>query len=630
MSGSQSNPTTTVVRIADRGVSGPCGQRNAALRSARTTWVFLLDDDAVPTKGCLDALLAAAMADPGAAIVSPRVMRAEEPGLVHYDGARAHFLAELCLENVLVAASRAAPPARRPEAVATTALLVHRERAISCGLFDEGMVFFREDLEFSLRVRAHGWTIRHCPEALVLHGRPDGSRGALHRRRTFYQTRNRWGIILKLWETRTIALSLPLQAGYELMNLGLALRRGELGQYAAAFADLLRSLPEILAARARFQASRLLPDRLLLGAPPLGWRPEVLALPLAKPMKRVVDAASRLGWSLIAGRAQPIPWAVFRNYLSLRSPLLSRVLPRRPPPELSIEGTNVCNARCVFCAYPSMKRDHAVLPMVLFASAVDQYIAMGGDEVDLTPLVGDPLADPHLLQRLDGLAARPAIRRFHFYTNAILLTDEHVEKFLNYGERFGLYVSLGGLDRETYRRVMGVDGFDAVERALRALIEGKRRDGSRLELQVKLRAPEDNLQGQLWEYLREARREGLLAMDGIADYDTWGGRVDAQALKGAGLTARRPYARKGPCVRLLSSPGVLADGRVNACSSYRDMEATLVIGDLKTDSLQEIIRSPALVGLLKRQERGDFPETCRSCLLYAPLHPFGEMLQFKK
>lgn len=289
--------TATVARIEDQGAAGPCRARNAALRAAQTPWVFLLDDDAFPAAGCLDSLLALAQADPDAAIVSPRILRAENHELIHYDGGRAHFLAELCLENAWLPVSAATAPSSHPTAAASTALLVHRERALRAGLFDEELVFFREDLEFSLRVRALGWTIRHCPAALVLHGRQDGSRGELHRRRTFYQTRNRWWIILKLFEVRTILLSLPAQIGYEMLNCGLALSRGELAQYAAAFADLVRRLPAIAAGRKRFQETRLVADRLLLGAPPLSWRPEVRALPLAKPLKRGLDAACRLWWS---------------------------------------------------------------------------------------------------------------------------------------------------------------------------------------------------------------------------------------------------------------------------------------------------------------------------------------------
>ncbi|MBI4060595.1 MAG: glycosyltransferase family 2 protein [Elusimicrobia bacterium] len=291
-----------VARICDQGAAGPCRARNSALRAASAPWVFLLDEDAYPAAGCLDRLLEVAAADPAAAIISPRVLRASDPRRIHYDGGHAHFLAELCLDNAHRLVEGASPPSSRPTAVATTALLIHRERALDAGLFDEDLVFFREDLDFSLRLRAAGWGIRHCSAAIVHHGRSDGVRGVLHRRRTFYQTRNRWRIILKIFEARTILLSLPWQAGYELLNLALALRCGTIGQYGSAFIDLFRRLPEILASRRKFQAHRRLPDRLLLGAPALSWTPEVSSAPLADPLRFFLDAACRAGWHRIADK----------------------------------------------------------------------------------------------------------------------------------------------------------------------------------------------------------------------------------------------------------------------------------------------------------------------------------------
>jgi hypothetical protein len=36
---------------------------------------------------------------------------------------------------------------------------------------------------------------------------------------------------------------------------------------------------------------------------------------------------------------------------------------RRIPRGLHVEGTNICNARCVFCAYPQMERRKQTMPM---------------------------------------------------------------------------------------------------------------------------------------------------------------------------------------------------------------------------------------------------------------------------
>src|SRR5678816_2899265 len=57
---------------------------------------------------------------------------------------------------------------------------------------------------------------------------------------------------------------------------------------------------------------------------------------------------------------------------------------RRLPRGLHVEGTNVCNAACVFCAYPQMERKKQTMPMETFERVVRQYLAMGGHHVSLT------------------------------------------------------------------------------------------------------------------------------------------------------------------------------------------------------------------------------------------------------
>jgi MoaA/NifB/PqqE/SkfB family radical SAM enzyme len=67
--------------------------------------------------------------------------------------------------------------------------------------------------------------------------------------------------------------------------------------------------------------------------------------------------------------------------------------------------TNICNARCVFCAYPramdSKDLKGGVMPLPLFKKIVDEWVALGGTQVDLTHTVGDPLVDPGLLDKVN-------------------------------------------------------------------------------------------------------------------------------------------------------------------------------------------------------------------------------------
>ena len=290
------------------------------------------------------------------------------------------------------------------------------------------------------------------------------------------------------------------------------------------------------------------------------------------------------------------------------------------PHALFIESTNICNARCVFCAYPQMERPKVTMPMAVFRSAVDQYLAMGATEVDLTPIVGDPLVDRFIFERLDYLASRPEVTRFHFYTNAILLKPATAERLCGYDERFWIFCSFGGFDRETYHTVMGVDKFEEAVANIRGLIEEKKKRGSRIRVQVNLRVPKGSEKGEFWDYICAERERGAIVVDGVDDYDNWGGKITPEVLQGAGLVPKPPPVHQGPCHRLLTGPVILADGRVNACCC-RDVEATLIIGDVTKTPLKEILAGPELRELLDRHEREDFPEICKRCTKYESLYP---------
>ncbi len=308
--------------------------------------------------------------------------------------------------------------------------------------------------------------------------------------------------------------------------------------------------------------------------------------------------------------------AVVVNYALMRSTIMNLFHSFGAwPHALYIEGTNICNAACVFCAYPQMERPKVTMPMKTFQKAIDEYLALGPAEVDLTPIVGDPFADKHLFERLDDLSARPGVKKFHFYTNAILMKPSQIERLMPYGERFRIFCSFGGFTPEVYHRIMGVDKFHEAVAGIRALIEAKIRTGSKIQIQVNLRVPKGDEGGEFWDYLQLRKKEGAITLDGVADYDNWGGKILNETLNAAGLIPKPPPVHQGACRRLLTGPVILSDGRVNACCC-RDVEATLIIGDINKEPLKEILSGPGLKDLLRRHAQGDFPEICKTCTKY--------------
>ncbi|MDZ8239465.1 MAG: radical SAM protein [Nostoc sp. ChiQUE01a] len=293
---------------------------------------------------------------------------------------------------------------------------------------------------------------------------------------------------------------------------------------------------------------------------------------------------------------------------------------RRMPRCLHIEGTNICNAKCTFCAYPQMERPKETMPMEEFRQFIDQYITMGGKHISLTPIVGDPFVDRFLFDRLEYLYSIEQIESFYFFTNAILMTGQVSEKLLKYGEKLSIHVSWGGFDRETYKTNMGVDRFDLVCQNIKAFIDKKRSTNSSIGFYIGVRCPLSNCTGTLWEEFCTYERDGLLGIhftDG--GYDSWAGKIKPEDLKKIGLEPLEMPYKRGACEFLFTKPVILANGKVNACAS-RDVEAELIVGDLKESTFSEIWTGKAIEEIIERQELGDFPDVCKRCNCYISVY----------
>ena len=308
------------------------------------------------------------------------------------------------------------------------------------------------------------------------------------------------------------------------------------------------------------------------------------------------------------------------HYRLRRGPIRRRLEGlRRIPRGLHVEGTNVCNARCVFCAYPQMERRKTTMSMEDFRKVVGDYLAMGGHHVSLTPIVGDPFVDKHLFERLDWLHGLEAVRGISFYTNAILMGAEKSERLMGYADKLHAHVSWGGFDAQTWNTIMGVRKFEEARDAVRAFLAIKERSGSPIRFTLALRCPDSACRGPLWEELDAARARGLVEIAPMSDYDSWAGKIAADDLERVGLTPRPMPYKRGACELLFTKPVVLADGRVNACAC-RDVEAELIVGDVRERPLAEVWAGDAITELIERHERGDYPDVCKRCTYFVSVY----------
>lgn len=300
-----------------------------------------------------------------------------------------------------------------------------------------------------------------------------------------------------------------------------------------------------------------------------------------------------------------------------------RRVSQQSPLILQLEVTNVCNALCTFCAYPHMERPKGVMPLPLFRKVVEEYAALGGGAVSLTPILGDALVDPHLLERLALLESHPAIRQISMTTNAIALdrySDEEVRRIL--AACYCIQVSVGGLDSGTYHALYGVDRFPQVQGAMERLLRLNAALEAPAQITFAFRTNDRFFESRFKELLDGYRQQGAFVSH-IWSYANYGGLIkeDPELNLVVPGGARR---RTTPCIYAAAAMSVCWDGTVTACGCA-DFEArALAIGNAATETLAEIWRGKKRSALMASFGAGKLPPLCRECSAYQSDAIFAE------
>lgn len=327
-------------------------------------------------------------------------------------------------------------------------------------------------------------------------------------------------------------------------------------------------------------------------------------------------------------------WLRYRNWSAARASFSVVELrnfhkqPRRVI-DLNVGITNICNARCSFCAYPRVvdgkTLQTGVMPLATFKQAVDEFAKNGGHYLDLTPVVGDPLVDPEVFEKVRYATQEAKLGFVGFYTNGILLNHkQNFQRLVDSGLHF-ISISTQGTDRELYRKVYGVDKYDAVISGLQNLLEYNRSKGEPVRIVIEFRnaqKPSEIIRSKDYQEKIRPYFSGKMRVNFTIDYDNWGGRIVEQDMQGAMKLRQAAPAVKLPCQRLFAY-SVRHDGSVRLCACRlltNDLD-DLVVGNLHQSSLTEVIRGDRAWNIVEGFFDGKRPEVCKGCTMYKPVTP---------
>ena len=229
-------------------------------RTGDCEWIALLNPDAFPEPGWLEALVRAAAGDRRFALLASRQVMADEPSRLDGTG-DVYTVAGLAWRRHHGEA--AAGSDLVPEEVfspCAAAALYRRVALLEAGGFDESFFCYFEDVDLAFRMRLAGHRCLYVPDAVVHHvGSASSGRGSPFS--IYHGHRNLVWTYWKNMPAALIALSWPQHVGLNLISVAWFILRGRGGTILRAKRDALLDLPRVLRERRRVQGTRTVPAR---------------------------------------------------------------------------------------------------------------------------------------------------------------------------------------------------------------------------------------------------------------------------------------------------------------------------------------------------------------------------------
>jgi len=222
------------------------------------------------------------------------------------------------------------------------------------------------------------------------------------------------------------------------------------------------------------------------------------------------------------------------------------------------------------------------MPWELFRKAVDQ--TPGYVETITLSLIGEPLLHPQIHEMIDYIAERG--KRAILFTNGTLLGGERLVRIAR--SRLSVLNVSVEVDDQTAREIRGADQ-QVIRRHVEEFVAAKR---SETEVKLSVVAHRGNV-----DRLDRLRQD-------------WGDLIGH--IKVSPVMSFKGDTPPGQCMEpWRGNLNVFTNGKVSPCCI--DWGASLIIGDLNEQNLDEIIQGPAYRELLSRFLAGKSPAFCRTC-----------------
>lgn len=270
-----------VVPERNGGYAGGC---NEGLRHTEAGFVVFMNDDTLHDPDWLMPLVTAAEADPGIAVLQPKILSCDfapsgKP-LFDYAGAAGGMIDRLgypyCFGRTFTTREEDHGQYDSPRDLfwaSGAALFARRELVVDAGGFDDSFFMQMEEIDLCWRLLMAGYRIRSVPGSVIRH-EGGASLAIQSAEKIFFNHRNNLLMLLKNRSGAALMLLFPLRLLLDFAAMGYyvgrkgAERRGLPQAVWLALLDAVRRLPSVIRQRRLVQQQRKVPDRLLFQGKP--------------------------------------------------------------------------------------------------------------------------------------------------------------------------------------------------------------------------------------------------------------------------------------------------------------------------------------------------------------------------
>jgi radical SAM protein with 4Fe4S-binding SPASM domain len=284
------------------------------------------------------------------------------------------------------------------------------------------------------------------------------------------------------------------------------------------------------------------------------------------------------------------------------------------PTFTQFETSTVCNAKCVMCPHPKMKRK-GVAKWSTLAKIIREAAPKSGAMCPF--LMQEPMLEPRLMQILANIKQNNPQCATVLYSNMGKLNIDF-ERIIQHDLLDELHISFYGPTEELYKKYQPPLDWAATKANIRKVETWKKQYSKCKPLTILhiLAVPEITAEISKYDVARNVDQASLV------QFDTFHGDIPDMAGDQSKIMGKP--APRVPCQRLWSGLNVHFDGSVVPCCI--DWEDKHVLGNVNDNTLEEIWNSAKFKEFRKQQIAGQI-EMCKECKVYEYQHS-KEWIQF--